>query len=441
MLNVDISFSYGDGKEIFNHFSFSAGRGEKLRIIAPPGSGKTTLAKILTGSVPSYSGGTLSGNVNLDGNPILDLDAAHRMPLIGRVNQNTDEMMLFSSVEEEIAFPLCNLGLDDEEIGRRIKRVLSMFSLEKLEKASTSELSGGEKRRLMLSILFAVDPEVYLLDESFDELSPEWRRKLSCYISESERTFIILGSHELEEMTMISGPVISIGEGRAVPYKEETLPCFSCSKRLSETSLTASGLVIRRRHKGLPDSDSFMLSVPSFSIKAGECIVITGDNGAGKSSLSRVLCGLLREDEGRVLFNGRNINAKERRKTVAYLMQNPYEELFLPTVMDEAKSTGCGKVEIEKALSLFGLEGNWYTAEISYGKAKLLQALLFYLLNRPFAIFDEFDSALPYSESLKAVRLYLERGSGVIVITHDMNFASILPGRHIKVKEGVLYEC
>ena len=93
---------------------------------------------------------------------------------------------------------------------------------------------------------------------------------------------------------------------------------------------------------------------------------------------------------------------------------------------------------IDRAYNLFNLVPEWYTAEISYGRAKMLQAMLFYLLERPFAIFDEFDSALPYEESLSVIRMYLEAGCGVAVITHDMAFASILPGRHMNIADGVL---
>ena len=69
-----------------------------------------------------------------------------------------------------------------------------------------------------------------------------------------------------------------------------------------------------------------------------------------------------------------------------------------------------------------------------------MQAMVFYLLKRPFAIFDEFDSSLPYEKSLEAVRIYLERGCGVLVITHDNAFASAMPGRKMRIEGGVLRE-
>ncbi len=438
MLSADISFSYQDGTEIFSGFRFSIPDGGKIRIISEPGSGKTTLARILTGGAPSYSGGKLEGSVILNGLNLLDMDISSRLPIAGRVSQNTDEMMLFSSVEEEIAFPLCNLGLEEKEIENRIKKVLALFGLEGYEGVASSELSGGEKRRLMLAILFAVDPELYILDESFDELSPEWRKKLAELIEASDRMFIILGSHETEEYGFLPGEIVSIENGKASEYRKAAMPVISFHSKLEDTALTASGIVVRRYHKSIREDESFELSVPSFSVHKGECVVITGGNGTGKSSFSRVLCGLLDEERGSVQIDGKVLSPKERRKSVAYLMQNPYEELFLPTVKDEALSSGADEKEIDEAFDLFGLRPEWYTAEISYGRAKMLQAMLFYLLKRPFAIFDEFDSALPYEESIGVIERYMERGSGVIVITHDLAFASNLPGKHMKVIDGVL---
>ena len=227
MLSADISFSYQDGTEIFSGFRFSIPDGGKIRIISEPGSGKTTLARILTGGAPSYSGGKLEGSVILNGLNLLDMDISSRLPIAGRVSQNTDEMMLFSSVEEEIAFPLCNLGLEEKEIENRIKKVLALFGLEGYEGVASSELSGGEKRRLMLAILFAVDPELYILDESFDELSPEWRKKLAELIKASDRMFIILGSHETEEYGFLPGEIVSIENGKAAEYRKAAMQGYT----------------------------------------------------------------------------------------------------------------------------------------------------------------------------------------------------------------------
>ena len=442
MLDADLSFSYGDGRSVFNGFRFAVGEGEKLLVVAPPGSGKTTLAKILTGALPGYSGGELKGHAYASGIDVLSMPAAMRMEIIGRVSQNTDEMLLFSSVREEIDFPLMNLGLEREERRRRIDRALELFGLERYSSVSTSELSGGEKRRLMLAIIFAVDPRICILDESFDELSPSWRRRLAGIIREHEGTVIAFASHELAEHVGAFDRVVGIGDDGFVPYSPQSLPEVHLRyDRAGGQCLAAKDLVIERIHRSSGDLRDFSLSVPHLEVRGGECCILLGENGSGKSTLSRVLCGLLQEKGGMVSLDGRSLSSKDRRRTVAYLMQNPYEELFLPTVEDEMRSTGASAEAIREALSIFHLDAGEYVQEMSYGRAKLLQAAIFHLLRRPFAIFDEMDSALPYDDFILAASAYLGSGAGLIVITHDERIPSILPGRLMRIEGGRLHEC
>ena len=438
MINADISFSYRDDSPLFSHLCFSISEGKKLKIIAPPGSGKTTLAKILTGVVPAYSGGVLDASIDIDGKQISVMSASERMPFIGRVSQNTDEMLLFSSAEEEIAFPLSNLGIPEAEISGRMNHSLMLFGLEALRRVPSSELSGGEKRRLMLAVLFAVDPEVYILDESFDELSPGWRSRLVSLINSSKRTFIILGSHNLKEYDDIDGDTVTIENGALSAYEKENPPRLSYIFNTGKDILSCKDLCIMRSHRSLSEKESFSLTVPAFSLKKGECVVITGENGTGKSSFSRSLCGLLAEKSGAVEFNGRKLPFRERKKSVAFLMQNPYEELFLPTVLEEMRSTGASDEEITRTAELFHVSLDWYISEISYGKAKLVQAMLFFLLKRPFAVFDEFDSSLPYAESMNVLSAFLSQGAGIIVITHDEAFSEAITCPHMRVEDGVL---
>ena len=122
-------------------------------------------------------------------------------------------------------------------------------------------------------------------------------------------------------------------------------------------------------------------------------------------------------------------------------MQNPYEELFLPTARDEAASTKASEHDIEEAFHLFGIDPDAYVQELSYGKAKMLQLAVFYLLRRRFVIFDEMDSALSSEDFASAVSAYLDNGRGLLAITHDMSVAAALPGRKLRIEGGVLHEC
>ena len=96
-IDIDLSFSYESGDGIFSRFGLSLHKGEHLLLIASPGSGKTTFARILTGAIPKYISGDLDGHFIVDGNDVLSLDIPERLEIVGRVSQNTDEMLLFSS--------------------------------------------------------------------------------------------------------------------------------------------------------------------------------------------------------------------------------------------------------------------------------------------------------------------------------------------------------
>ena len=440
-IDIELTFKYSHGKDVLSSFALKAERGEHILLLSPPESGKTTLARILTGSIPEYISGDLHGHFRFQDQDVLQMDIPERIKVIGRVSQNTDEMLLFSSVEEEISFPLENLGLEAEEIQKRISYALDLFGLGRYRNVSTSELSGGEKRRLMLAILFAVNPEIYILDEAFDELSPEWRKRLADIIRNLDRTVVVLGSHMLMEYEGVFSRTLSIADGAVRPYEYRPFAFPDFHLNIGESVLEADNLLIERSHRSSDELSSFSLSVPHFELHEGECVVLLGENGSGKSSFSRVLTGLLKEMNGKISIDGKVLSAKERRSTVAYLMQNPYEELFLPTARDEATSTKASEHDIEEAFHLFGIDPDAYVQELSYGKAKMLQLAVFYLLRRRFVIFDEMDSALSSEDFASAVSAYLDNGIGLLVITHDMSVAAALPGRKLRIEGGVLHEC
>lgn len=435
----DLTFSYQEGGEkIFSSFSLSVDKGEILLLLSSAGSGKTTLARILTGGAPKYTSGEISGSVRIDGKDLLSLNIVDRRTLVGRVSQDTDEMILFSTVDSEMRYPLENLGLSDDEVDKRIVSTLSLFELEKYRGVSTSELSGGEKKRLMCAVLFAVSPAVMIFDESFDELSPRWREKLRRIIKESGKTVIILASHFLEEYRGLYDRVLSISEKRVGEYIEKPLPSFTFDTIKEEGSLRLENVFLTRQHRSIADKTPFTIDIPSFELEKGEIALLMGDNGSGKSTLSKIACGLLKPEKGHVYIDGKERKESERRVRVAYLMQNPYEQLFLPTVMEELKSTEASDEDIERVLTLFSLDGNGYISELPYGKAKLVQAAVFYLLDRDYAILDELDSALSYDDSINIVRLYHEKKRGLLVITHDEKFAHALKGSCYRLEDGRL---
>lgn len=443
MLSIrGLSFSYQDGPLIFRNLNLEIGENKRVLIIAPPDSGKTTLSKILTGSALFYDKGHLEGRVEFDGKNLVDLDIPERMGFVARTSQNTDEMLVFSTLFDDLEFESESLALDEREKNERKARALSLFGMEDFLETSFSEESGGEKKRAGLSEIFFISPKLYVLDEPFDDLSVYWRERLKEAILNENSSFLVLGSHYLSVYDDLFDEIWRIKDGELFKYSEEPLPDpIENIKSEGSHTLKCENLFLKRSER---DGEGFSLDVPHFEIKSGDRVVLMGENGSGKSTLSKVICGLIKDSKGSVELDGVSLDNKERRKSISYIMQNPFENLYMPTVRDELKTVFQGKIgkeeeeSIERVSKLFSLNLEDEVYKLSYGKAKLLQVAIFYLLDRDFAIFDEIDNALTYDESLRCIRLFLERGDGILVITHDEVFSSLVNGISLVIEDGRL---
>lgn len=161
-----ISASYSDiqnEKVIFDDFSLTIQPGEFITIMGPNGSGKSTLAKLAVGLLPLNSGSILVDNLELTPHKHDNLTAIRRK--IGFVFQNPEHQIIATSVEREIAFGLENIGVEREEMVARVDEMLKLFKLEKYRKSSPNLLSGGEKQRVALAGVMAMQPECIIFDE------------------------------------------------------------------------------------------------------------------------------------------------------------------------------------------------------------------------------------------------------------------------------------
>lgn len=435
----DLSFNYKGEERLFSSLSLNIKAHHPVLILSPPGSGKTTLARILTGTAEKYYWGERSGAFLIDDVDLFALDIPERKNYVARSSQNSDEAILFPTLLDEIAFPLEQRNLGRKRIREELEGLLKRYDLEKYSDSDTSELSGGEKRRLNLATLDAIAPRFYIYDEAFDELSSSWRSKLLSLIKEKEYV-LVLGSHYLGEYDDLFDSVYEIRDGHLVPYEpRDVFFSFPCLKDAEDPHLLRlEDISFSQRHRAMEEGGLFSLSVPSFEMKSSSLYLLTGENGAGKSTLARIITGIREPDNGRIVLDGKEIRAKDRKKKVSYLFQNPFNQLYLPTVKDELLSVSRNEELISHVASLFSLSLNDYTQELSYGKAKLLQGAIFYILNRPFAIFDEVDSAISYEDTMTMLRLYLESGTAVLMISHDERIISAFKGERYHIEKGVL---
>ena len=313
------------------------------------------------------------------------------------VPQNAGEFILGETVEDEIAFPLESLGIERKEIIERVDKALSFWGLDALREASTTELSGGEKRRLMLASSLVTNPDYVIYDESFDDLDKGWRQVLRDHIKESSEASLVMASRFLSFFNDLFDRIYVLEHGELREWNGElsSIPTPHIIRKERNNILQCRGIsFIHPRRSSF--SSPFVLTLDDFSLKSGEVVALMGPNGSGKSTFSRLLCGLDTPSEGTIILDETPCNKERLERSVGYMFQNPDYQIFLPQVKDELSYSlsflKINEKEKEKRLSetaaLFSLSLSDTASLMSYGERKRLQSAIYYSLDRPFYILD-----------------------------------------------------
>ena len=437
------SYEEKESEKVLRNINLTVHKGEKVLILGEPESGKTTLSLILSSLIPEFVEGELEGKV------YPECEMKDRMGDYTLVPQNAGEFILGETVEDEIAFPLESLGIERKEIIERVDKALSFWGLEALREASTTELSGGEKRRLMLASSLVTNPDYVIYDESFDDLDKGWRQVLRDHIKESSEASLVMASRFLSFFNDLFDRIYVLEHGELREWNGElsSIPTPHIIRKERNNILQCRGIsFIHPRRSSF--SSPFVLTLDDFSLKSGEVVALMGPNGSGKSTFSRLLCGLDTPSEGTIILDETPCNKERLERSVGYMFQNPDYQIFLPQVKDELLYSlsflKINEKEKEKRLSetaaLFSLSLSDTASLMSYGERKRLQSAIYYSLDRPFYILDELDSALTYKESISILEKLSRNGAGILLITHDDDFASAVADRGYRAKEGRIYE-
>lgn len=162
-LTVDqLGFSYEeDKKPVFQNISFALHKGECALLLGPSGCGKSSLALCLNGLYPEACDGILSGHVFLYQKPVTDAETSETIAQhAGVVFQDPDQQFCMLTVEDEIAFGLENLQIPKEKMAEKIDAVLEKLRITHLKEKTISALSGGQKQKVALACILAMEPEL-----------------------------------------------------------------------------------------------------------------------------------------------------------------------------------------------------------------------------------------------------------------------------------------
>ncbi len=333
-------------------------------LTGPTGCGKSTFLRTINGLIPHSSGGTLIGTVCINNSDVSTQPLATTCQQVSLLFQNPDDQLFCTLVEDEIAFGLENLGIPPDKIRQRITTALEQVGLSGFENRRIAELSGGEKQRVALASICAMQPQVLLLDEPTSHLDPRATRDILNIVKQLNTDLgitIVLATHRVKQVQHLCNRVWLMHEGNLrldLPKNEAfqddtifhnlgvempdstdtTTPMFT--KRTSLQHSNGTILDVQNLHFQYPNSDMDAVSDVSLKVSRGEVVAVMGENGSGKTTLLHLICGLLRPTAGEVNVDGKTTQRIKLRKfagKVGIVFQNPDLLLQAETVRSEVK--------------------------------------------------------------------------------------------------------
>ena len=195
--NVTFSYSEEDARPALNNVSLTIQQGEWIAIIGPNGSGKSTLAKTINGLIEANSGEVIIEGVALNAETVWDVRKK-----IGMVFQNPDNQFVGSTVQDDVAFGLENVGIPREEMVKRVADAVAAVNMANFMDKEPARLSGGQKQRVAIAGIVALSPDIIILDEATTMLDPEGRHEVIetiQEIKEKEILTVISITHDIDE--------------------------------------------------------------------------------------------------------------------------------------------------------------------------------------------------------------------------------------------------
>ena len=214
----NISFTYKN-KLALNKVNVHIEEGESIAIIGPNGSGKSTLLKLLNAIIFPNQGKYIFDEIEINEEVLKDnkvLKLFHKR--LGFVFQNSDTQLFCSTVFDEVAFGLMQMGLPETEVNKRTQDCLNLLNIDKLKEEHPYNLSGGEKKRVAIASVLAMNPEVIILDEPMNGIDPKGKRFLRDLLSTLNRSgkTIICATHDFEYIEGIFNRAIVFSEDHKI---------------------------------------------------------------------------------------------------------------------------------------------------------------------------------------------------------------------------------
>jgi len=495
----DLSYTYpGATRPALSHLNLEVTEGEFLLVTGPSGAGKSTFLRLLNGLVPHFYGGSLSGQVRVEGRDPVTLGPHQMADLVGFVFQDPEAQAVADRVEDELAFSMENLAIPPLTMRKRVEETLDQLGIAHLRHRRLSTLSGGERQRTAIAATLTLQPRLLVLDEPTSQLDPQAAEEVLTLLQRLNRDLgltVVLAEHRLERVVEYADRVLYL-PGEMTPdgrqRTDDNLHCGVPAQVLAQMPFVPPVVELGRRlgWEPLPlsikEARRFVNSSPrplpqplpiappspagppvvqvsqvnfsynghralkslDLSICQGELVAIMGRNGSGKTTLLKHLVGLLQPQSGQIHLFGQPIagrSPQEIAARVAYVPQNPNTLLFAATLQEELAFTRRGHRlppgDDAGLLARLGLAGKeTHNPRDLSGGERQRAALAAMLVARPeLILLDEPTRGLDYAQKAALVAfLQSERQQGhtILLVTHDVELVARCADRVILMAEG-----
>lgn len=476
----DLSFQYHTrSAPAIQNVTLSLEPGQIMLLAGSSGCGKTTLMRCINGLIPHSYNGEMTGDILIHGQSVNGMGLSQISAHVGTLLQDPERQILGTYVLNEVCFGLESLGMSREEMLPKAYKALERLHILHLKDKETFYTSGGEKQKVALAGVLAMEPDILLLDEPLASLDPAsaYEALLAFRELADEGLSIMIVEHRVEDVLAIhpekvlymdDGKIVyngdAVGLMDAVDYSRIKLPAPVIARRAKshpaphfeptvpkidpESQPLVSFQDVRFQYK--EDTPEVLHGI-NLDIRAGEVIAILGHNGCGKTTTVKHALGLLKPTSGKVLLEGvdsTKSTVATAAKTIGYVFQSPSQMLFAASVRDELaygpKNLGFSPEQVEEnvnwAIETVHLEEELPTPPLalSFGQQKRVSIASVLSMRSRVLMMDEPTAGQDYWNYQAFMNTILQTPGfdAIIFITHDLDLALIFANRVVVLYDG-----